>query len=414
MNGFKKGVLKKQKITVFLSAAIFFVIVLGVVIFMNVKNTADLRAILMESVKSQLLSITVAAQDIIDPEAFTGYNSLEDVEQDQEAYDLVLGRLRKLQESVGAEYIYALKQVGGAYYFVFDTDTVDTEIFIDYELSPVHESAFLGKSAVDVMNVDDLYGTFNTAAIPLWKDGQIIGIICTDIEDNYLKVSYATELTNTVILIATLVITMSIMMYVVVTLMRRVREMQARLARIAHYDTVTGLPNRQYLLDHLAAITTRKEKTPFALLFIDLDNFKKVNDNAGHDAGDELLRRIAEYLQASQADAMAFRPAAGILNIAARIGGDEFVQIVSGIKNEAEAARYAHQLLEVFGTQMQNRYVDKYGVGLSVGVALYPYHSDNFHVLIKYADIAMYQAKKAGKNCFRVYVDEMNPEAEQE
>ncbi len=393
----------------FIITAVFLLLVLGIAVFMNIKNTSELREILTDSIESQLISISVAAREVLDLEAFESYNSPEAIAEDQDRYDDTLGHLRNLAEKVGALYIYALKQIDGQYYFIFDTD-VEGEWDI-YDLAKVHENAFLGKDSAGVLNVTDEYGSYNTGAVPIWKDGKILGIISTDLEDTYLKQSNATANRNAVTLIVILAITMTIMLIAVFVLLRRVYEMRARLEHIAHYDAVTGLPNRQFLLEHLASITRSKEREPFALLFIDLDNFKKVNDSAGHDAGDELLRSIAQYLQAMQS-AIAFRPSAGILNIAARIGGDEFIQIVSGIGNEAEAVAYTDKLFEVFNTQLRSRYIDKYGVGMSIGIALYPFHSENFHVLIKYADIAMYHAKNAGKNCFRVYNDEMQPAPE--
>ncbi len=405
---------KKGHGGIYLVMVVFFALVLGIVVYMNVKNTKDMEVVLIDSIEAQLTSIAAAANEIIDPDAFAGYNSLEDVAADQAAYDLTLSRLRTLLKSTGAEYIYALKQIDGEYLFVFDTDEVDNATFIAYELSPIHESAFLGRTGVGVMNTVDEYGTYNTASLPIWKDGKVIGIIAVDTEDDFLKASRAATTANGIILAALLVVAMAVMAYVVYRLVKSVRTMQERLERIAHYDTVTGLPNRQYLLEHLAKVTASKEKDPFALMFIDLDNFKKVNDGAGHDAGDALLKHIANYLEASQANTMAFRPAAGILNIAARIGGDEFVQVVSGVKNEAEAAVFAQNLLSMFSSQMTDRYIEKYGVGLSIGIALYPYHSENFHVLIKYADIAMYHAKRAGKNTFRIYNDEMGGKDDEE
>ena len=98
----------------------------------------------------------------------------------------------------------------------------------------------------------------------------------------------------------------------------------------------------------------------------------------------------------------------GALNIAARVGGDEFIQVVGGVDTAEKAAEIAGRLLADFKSQHLDRYIEKYNVGLSVGVALYPYHSDNYHVIIKYADMAMYAAKHAGKNQFCVYTDELN------
>lgn len=186
--------------------------------------------------------------------------------------------------------------------------------------------------------------------------------------------------------------------------------MQTKLKRQALYDNVTNLPNRQYLMDYLARLTSGPEKTPFAILFIDLDNFKLVNDNAGHDAGDELLRHIAQYLDSSAENVKSFRPSAGQLNIAARVGGDEFIQVVNGVDNEEKAAEVARHLLDNFKSEHVDRYIDKYNVGMSIGVALYPFHSDNYHVLIKYADVAMYHAKHGGKNQYTIYTDEMSQE----
>lgn len=405
----------KQKIIILLGAAIFVILVIFIVVAMNMKNTFELRSILIDSIKSQLLSTSVAARGVLDVDAFISYNSVDDVMADRERYDSVLSQLITLNDSVGSKYIYALKRLGDKFYFVFVTDETAEDSFISYQLSSVHFEAFGGNDAVGIMNVVDEYGSFNTAAVPIWKDGHVVGIVCVDIEDTFLAQSEHTSRTNAIILISSLAITMGAMLFVVFMLLKRIRHMQNRLERMAHYDAVTNLPNRQYLFESLAEITTQSKQCPsFALLFIDLDNFKKVNDNAGHDAGDELLRSIAAYLGSIPKPSKVFRPSPGMLNIAARIGGDEFVLLVPNVHTVQDAARVAEKLLEGFETQVRSksRWVEKYMVGLSVGVALYPYHTNNYHVLIKYADIAMYHAKKSGKNCYRVYDEDMKPSDE--
>ena len=403
-----REVTKKQYNSVILIVLLFFVVVLAIVVGMNIKNTMNLRGILTNSVKSQLISISLAAREMIDAEAFIAYD--DPAVAAEPAYQETLASLRQLCDSVGAQYIYALKRQGDEYVFVFDTDTEDEEIFIGYDLSPVHAMAFTGKNAADVMNVDDLYGSFNTGAVPIWHDGHVVGIICTDIEDHFLQKSYKTAWYNAFMLVGILVIAMLAMLYLVVKLLNRLNEMQHKLKRQALYDNVTNLPNRQYLMDYLARLTKGPEKTPFAILFIDLDNFKLVNDNAGHDAGDELLRHIAQYLDSSAENVKSFRPSAGQLNIAARVGGDEFIQVVNGVDTAEKAAEVARHLLDNFKSEHVDRYIDKYNVGMSIGVALYPYHSDNYHVLIKYADVAMYYAKHGGKNQYAIYTDEMSQE----
>lgn len=96
-----------------------------------------------------------------------------------------------------------------------------------------------------------------------------------------------------------------------------------------------------------------------------------------------------------------------MLNIAARVGGDEFVQVVTGVDNIEEAAKVAEDILDGFTNAGLHRFIGKYNVGLSIGVALCPHHTQNFHVLIKYADVAMYQAKRNGKNQYCVYWEGM-------
>jgi len=395
------------KIKVIITAIIFLAVVFSFVTIMNVKNTLELQDIIRESISNQLISISVAARETLDVDAFINYNSIEDIAANQEEYDKNLAQLRALATNLNVDYIYALKKIGNEYYFIFDTDPEVEKPFAPYELSPVHVSAFEGEEAADTMNVSDEWGNFNTGAIPIWKYGEVVGIISADIEDLYLQKSEQTAMVNRVILIVALLITMAVMLGTIVILLKRLDRMQKRLEALAHYDTVTGLPNRQYLLEYLSACTVDNQQEPFALLFIDLDNFKRVNDNAGHDAGDELLCNIATYLNDKRKDSKVFRPTAGILNIAARVGGDEFIQVVSGVNTQEDAMDVAQGLLDEFDSQVTNRHAKKYEVGLSIGVSLFPYHSENYHVLIKYADIAMYHAKRSGKNCYRIYNDEM-------
>lgn len=400
--------MKKQRHLVIVWALLFATFILGVVAALNIKNSVNLHNILTESVKGQLISTSLAAREMLDIEAFVSYQD-ESAAKDP-AYQKVLHKLRALSDSVGAKYIYALKRQKDHYVFVFDTDREDPTIFIPYDLSPVHEAAFAGRNAADIMNVKDEYGNFNTGAVPVFHKGKVVGVISTDIEDTYLESSYKTALFNSLMLVGILVMTMGAMLFAVYYLLRRIAEMQGKLERQALYDHITGLPNRQYLMEHLTAITTGPESEPFALFFIDLDNFKQVNDNAGHDAGDELLRQIGQFLDTTLDNARAFRPSAGKLNIAARVGGDEFIQVVQGLDSMEKAEEAARQLLDAFRSANLSRYIEKYNVGLSIGVARYPYDTKDYHVLIKYADMAMYQAKRSGKDHYRLYTDEIAQE----
>jgi len=188
------------------------IVVLAVSIFITTKNNREHRAILDESVKLNLISISIAARELLDVEKFNSYDSKEVIYADIEAYNQILTNLRSLQKMVGATYIYALKQIGDKYYFIFDTDPehdVIDDIFLEYdEISEVHLEAFTGKESAGIMNVVDQWGSFDTGAVPVWKDGKVIGIICTDIADYFIRTGQQTVTINLISLVITLIAVM--------------------------------------------------------------------------------------------------------------------------------------------------------------------------------------------------------------
>ncbi len=388
--------------------ALFCLVLLALMLAVNWKGQKDSRQLLFDSIKSQLISISAGAREIIDPQEFAGYNQPSDIENNPQ-YDRTLQKLRQLANSTNAKYIYALKKIGDRYIFIFDTDAIDTAVFQDYNIYPVHTDAFRGKESAGVMNVTDEYGSFNTGAVPIFKDEKVIGIVAADTDDRLVAQNIQDTRRNTYLMIGVVASVMAIMFALLHYLLHRIKLMQDNLTRLAHYDAVTGLPNRRFLLESLERLERNTNRNPFALLFIDLDNFKGVNDVAGHDAGDALLRRIGEYLakfsRGERHSTQVYRPGAGKLNVAARIGGDEFILVVPQIATADDAANFAGRLLVDFQKQAIDPNIQKYRVGMSIGIALYPGQSEDYNVLIKYADIAMYQAKKAGKNRFCIYED---------
>jgi len=166
------------------------------------------------------------------------------------------------------------------------------------------------------------------------------------------------------------------------------------LKNLAFYDSLTGLPNRNLFHDRLslALATARRTRSGFALLCIDVDHFKLVNDSLGHDAGDELLRQIAARLQASlrKTDTLA------------RLGGDEFVAILDQILDPELAARMAQKLLAGSRADYELR-GSRLRVTMSVGLSLYPRDGQEADVLLKRADLAMYRAKATGKNRYQIF-----------
>lgn len=400
------------------SVVILLVIALITTIYFTVRNNTETEAILIDSVKSELVSTCIGAREMLDDnlDLFKKINSPEDIDKYWDEWEVVADELTELNDEIGGEYIYALKEVDGEYYFVFDTDPevrAEHDVFTPYELAPVHERAFAGEASADVMNVSDEWGSYNTGAMPLYDtDGTQIGIISTDISDTFIERNRTTSMLYSGVLIVVTSIAVVVMLAILTMLVRRNARMQKHLFNMANYDPISGLPNRNNLFTFLAKEIDHLEehKHDFAVIFVDLDNFKSVNDNAGHDAGDDLLRQIAVFLS-KHADESVYASSEVMDPLTARIGGDEFLQLMPGINTKEEAERYAAGLLAAFAEQPKlRRFIDEFSVGLSIGVSLFPSMSTDYDALIKYADIAMYYAKKNGKNNFMVYNSDMHEE----
>ena len=155
----------------------------------------------------------------------------------------------------------------------------------------------------------------------------------------------------------------------------------------AETDTLTKLYNRRYFYKYMSGIKDAKE--PVSIFYLDLDNFKKINDTYGHEAGDELLCRVARILEDI------FRE-----GVCVRFGGDEFVCAIEGKATNAELKAYAEEfLLEL--TRLVEDYQDFAGISASIGIA-YTEAVDDVDILLKKSDVAMYEAKNSGKAAYRI------------
>lgn len=169
------------------------------------------------------------------------------------------------------------------------------------------------------------------------------------------------------------------------------KEAENLIWRQANYDALTDLPNRTLFTDRLsqAMRTSKREQNPLAVMFIDLDHFKWVNDNLGHEAGDKLLQETAKRLNTSVRDS----------DTVARLGGDEFTIILLQIDTISDVKIIAKRILDNFSEpfMINNQEI---GIGASIGISFFPEHGDDVENLLKNADIAMYQAKEGGRNNF--------------
>jgi len=173
------------------------------------------------------------------------------------------------------------------------------------------------------------------------------------------------------------------------------KKQEEALADLANNDLLTRLPNRNSLTSYLpnAVSTAARRAGQFALLFIDLDNFKNINDSLGHDAGDDLLIQAAQRL----------RDTVRASDYVARLGGDEFVVILNDLDVEEDVTRVARALVNAIGKPFELDAGTGNHVSASIGISVYPQDGEDADTLLKNADIAMYAAKAAGKGRFAFY-----------
>jgi diguanylate cyclase (GGDEF)-like protein len=176
-------------------------------------------------------------------------------------------------------------------------------------------------------------------------------------------------------------------------LYKRLEQYSLELESMALHDALTGLPNRRLLMDRLslAIAHARRNKYTMAVMYMDLDGFKHINDTLGHDAGDMLLNMVAARLAATvrQEDTVA------------RLGGDEFVIALWRLSHGDGVSELVSKVLQAVSQSysIQGRGVN---ISASIGVSIYPTHGEDVESLLKSADLALYEAKRTGRNAYRI------------
>ena len=180
------------------------------------------------------------------------------------------------------------------------------------------------------------------------------------------------------------------------------KQHEEQVAFQAYYDSLTALPNRTLALDRLQQATShaQRERGKCAVMFIDLDNFKQINDTLGHSAGDQLLRQAADRL----------REVVRAEDTIARLGGDEFLVVMGGLSDAKDAEAAATKIIGAFAPlfSIEGR---EFGASPSIGLSLYPDDGSEPAVLLRNADLAMYEAKEAGRNTFRFFNQQIHDDS---
>ena len=205
-------------------------------------------------------------------------------------------------------------------------------------------------------------------------------------ESDYLDSLHVEKNYTRMLMITILLLLFIFAIYVTIT--------QRKLEQMAHFDKLTNLPNRAYFYIELEQEIKRAKRLKYnlALMFIDLDGFKNVNDTFGHNVGDELLIQTASRLQKSIRG----------VDIVARIGGDEFIVLLTNMKEIQAASLIAKNIIDILNNDfLINK--QTINIGASIGISCYPNHASDIDTLVSNADEAMYQAKDSGKNNFVLY-----------
>jgi len=189
------------------------------------------------------------------------------------------------------------------------------------------------------------------------------------------------------------------------------KEAEERIRYLAYYDSLTGLPNRTFYKELVSRsiLLAKRHRWTIAILFIDLDYFKRINDTLGHDIGDQLLRIVGDLVKTCirKSDFIARSEEEELENVVARLGGDEFIVLLNEIAHSQDASRVARRILKELARPFTLAGHEVY-VTASIGIALYPLDGNNAENLLKNADVAMYHAKNQGRNNYQFYTNSMN------
>ena len=183
----------------------------------------------------------------------------------------------------------------------------------------------------------------------------------------------------------------------------RLKESEDKLAYLAHHDMLTDLPNRLMLQARLegSLSTAKRQQSQLALLLLDLDRFKDVNDSFGHAAGDELLIQVAKTLQQTVREA----------DSVCRMGGDEFAILLDGIHRPEDAGKVAYSIITALSKTWTLSNGCNVAIGASIGISIYPTQSEDAEALLQHADAALYRAKAEGRGRFQYFTEELTRDA---
>jgi diguanylate cyclase (GGDEF)-like protein/PAS domain S-box-containing protein len=192
------------------------------------------------------------------------------------------------------------------------------------------------------------------------------------------------------------------------------QKFEDKIRELAYFDSLTGLPNRNSFMMHVlqSIKSAKRHQEKLAALFLDLDDFKRINDTLGHSAGDLLIKIVAQRLEECLRcqDVVAREEGDAVSHMVSRFGGDEFTILLQDLRDNEDAAVVAQRILQALSRPL-NLAGHEIVITPTIGIAVFPEDGDNREILFRNADAAMYSAKRSGKNSFRFYDNHMNAQA---
>jgi len=385
-----------------------------------------------ENYREYLIQLAIAAAQQVDPVAHAAIRRPE--QTDSPEYRAAVEPLRRIRTAIpGIRYLYTLVWDGSAARFVLDSadhgdqdgDGVEDHSAVgDLSVSP--QTAKLealgwqgqpGRPTATEQPYSDPWGTFMSGYAPILDaNGRQEGVVGVDLDaSTYVARLEAARrdlligLVPAALMIMLLTGAVYQLRYRGLTAAREIASAALRAQQAAREDRLTGLANRTLFMERLhSAIERTRAGTQerFAVLFLDFDHFKLINDTLGHEAGDDLLRQIAERLRSSLRVTDAFGDdAAG--NVVARFGGDEFVVLINDLRADADAERVAERLLQTLAPVYALRGGEVHS-SASIGIVVGHDDRESAEAVIRNADVAMYEAKHSGRACCVVFNDAMH------
>lgn len=372
---------------------IFLLFIIGIVLFSYMTYHTE-KAMFYKQIDERLAAVARTAVILLGPGFHDRALHPYAITDAEDKHNILT--LSRLAEAADVTYVYTMVEENGSVYFTSSSATAKelstgknlTRFFDLYdEASPAIKEVF-SKHIQIYDDTPDKWGTFRSIIIPMKSPNGNFYAVGADIPIDSINRMLKEQLMKHFLF------AFGLFFVSFITLMWRLKHIN----KLAYFDSLTGLPNRTELThrsDYVLSTARRKVST-FAVMFLDLDHFKEINDTLGHNIGDELLALVAKRLRSDLRK----------VDTISRMGGDEFILLLPDTDAEG-ASRVAQKLLDLL---TRPYYVKQHELTItaSIGIALYPIDGEDIDTLSKNADAAMYSAKQEGRNAYRFFTDRLH------